>query len=81
MATYSLAEAKDRLSKLVDEALTGEPVTITRHGKPVVHLTPAQPVPKVMTKEVVEWLEKRRATRPRLKVNAVDLIRAMRVGR
>ena len=37
MATYNLAQAKDQLSKLVDEALSGELVTITRHGKPVVH--------------------------------------------
>jgi prevent-host-death family protein len=62
MATYSLAHAKDQLSKLVDEALTGEPVTITRHGKPVVHLTPARPVGgKAMTKETLEWLAQERA--------------------
>ena len=36
MSTYSIAQAKDQLSKLVDEALNGQQVTITRHGKPVV---------------------------------------------
>jgi prevent-host-death family protein len=78
MATYSFAQAKDQLSKLVDEALTGELVTITRHGKPVVQLTPTGRVPRPMTKEDYEWLAKRRESRPRLKVNSLDVIRAMR---
>ena len=34
MPTYSIAQAKDHLSRLVDEALEGKQVTITRHGKP-----------------------------------------------
>ncbi len=36
MPTYSVAEAKNNLSELIDRALKGEGVTITRHGKPVV---------------------------------------------
>ncbi len=79
MATYSLAEAKNQLSKLVDEALTGEPVTITRHGKPVVHLTPAQMIRGTpMTKEMIDWLAERRATRPALAVTGAEIVRAMR---
>ena len=35
----SLAEAKARLGELVDRATAGEPVCITRRGKPVVQLT------------------------------------------
>ena len=35
MGTYSIAEAKDRLSKLVKQAEEGEDVAITRHGKVV----------------------------------------------
>jgi prevent-host-death family protein len=42
VATYSIAQAKDYLSKLIDEALAGEEVTITRHGKPVAYLQPAR---------------------------------------
>lgn len=78
MATYSLAQAKDQLSRLVDEALSGELVTITRHGKPVVHLTPARPTPRVMTIEDIEDLARFRETLPRLSRNAVDIIREMR---
>lgn len=35
---YSLSEAKARLSELVDRAVEGQEVIITRNGKPVVKL-------------------------------------------
>lgn len=38
MATVSLKDAKSGFSGLVDKALKGEFVTITRHGKPVAAL-------------------------------------------
>ncbi len=38
MPTYSIAKANDNLSKLVDEAVAGEEVAITRHGKVVVYV-------------------------------------------
>ncbi len=40
MRTVSLRDAKAGLSSLVDEAIGGEFVTITRHGKPVAALIP-----------------------------------------
>lgn len=40
MSTVSLKDAKARLSAYVDEAIAGEFVTITRHGKPVAALVP-----------------------------------------
>ncbi|MBI5506529.1 MAG: type II toxin-antitoxin system Phd/YefM family antitoxin [Deltaproteobacteria bacterium] len=42
VATVSIYEAKTRLSHLVDQALRGEQVVITRHGRPVARLVPAQ---------------------------------------
>lgn len=39
MRTVSLAEAKARLSALVERAASGEPVRILRHGKPVAQIT------------------------------------------
>ena len=39
----SIYEAKTRLSHLVDRALRGEQVVITRHGRPVARLVPAAP--------------------------------------
>ena len=44
MPTYSVAEAKNNLSELIDRTLNGEGVVITRHGKPVVEFRPV-PVP------------------------------------
>jgi prevent-host-death family protein len=38
MPTVSLKDAKAGFSSLVDEAIRGEFVTITRHGKPVAAL-------------------------------------------
>jgi antitoxin (DNA-binding transcriptional repressor) of toxin-antitoxin stability system len=38
MPVYSIAEAKDQFSKLVDQVIAGEDVTITRHGKAVAEL-------------------------------------------
>ncbi len=43
VATVSIYEAKTRLSHLVDRALRGDEVVITRHGRPVARLVPAKP--------------------------------------
>jgi len=40
VATYTEAEARDRLPELIDRALAGEKVVITRNGRPVVELRP-----------------------------------------
>lgn len=43
----SAAEAKNRLSALLDRAENGEEITITRHGHPVARLGPVgRPDPK-----------------------------------
>lgn len=79
MSTYSIAQAKDQLSRLVDEVLEGKDVTITRHGKPVVEMKPAaQPVGKPITDEDIEWLRQCRESLPAFKGDAVAEIRAMR---
>ena len=43
MPHYSVATTKDRLSSLIDKALAGEEVIITRHGKPTVELRTVSP--------------------------------------
>lgn len=60
MSTHSIVEAKNRLSELIDLALKGEGVVITRHGTPVVELRPvAQPTPRI-TPGDLDWLAGRR---------------------
>lgn len=80
MPTYSIAQAKDQLSKLVDEVLDGKDVTITRHGKPVAELRPAaaRPAPKSTTPELLERLRQFRESLPKSNVDSVAEIRAMR---
>jgi prevent-host-death family protein len=39
MAIVNIYEAKTKLSKLVDQAASGEDVIIARNGKPLVRLT------------------------------------------
>jgi antitoxin (DNA-binding transcriptional repressor) of toxin-antitoxin stability system len=38
MSAYSVATAKNSLPSLIDKAIAGEAVVITRHGKPVAEL-------------------------------------------
>ena len=73
MSTYSVADAKNNLPKLIDRALQGEEVVITRHGKPVVELRPAsvRPSPPVGT---YEWLQARRRARPAVILTSVELL-------
>jgi len=42
MRTVSIAEAKAHLSKLVEQAEAGDPVCITRRGKPVAQIIAAE---------------------------------------
>lgn len=77
MATYSIAQAKDQLSKLVDEALAGETVTITRHGNVVAELRPAAAVDAGRWSPVlIDEIAARAKSLPSLGESAADIIRA-----
>ncbi len=79
MSSYSIAKAKDNLSRLIDEALAGEEVTITRHGKPVVELRPAQASGAgIPGPELIDRIAARARTLPPLGESSVDIIRRMR---
>lgn len=39
--TYSIAETKAHLSELAEQAASGETLVITRRGKPIARLSPA----------------------------------------
>ena len=73
MAEYSVADAKNRLPKLIDKALEGEEVIITRRGKPVVEIRPAvvRPKPPIGSDE---WLAERRKSRPAINITSVELL-------
>jgi prevent-host-death family protein len=76
MPTYSVADAKNQLPKLIDRALAGDEVIITRRGKSVVELRPATPRPKPPIGSH-EWLDERRRSRPRVNISSVDLLNSV----
>jgi antitoxin (DNA-binding transcriptional repressor) of toxin-antitoxin stability system len=77
MSAHSVAEAKNRLSSLIDRAMKGEEVVITRHGQPVVELRALLPQPKRVTREAVEWLQAHRV-KPKTMGDAGKLVSEMR---
>jgi antitoxin (DNA-binding transcriptional repressor) of toxin-antitoxin stability system len=58
MTMYSVADAKNMLSELIDRALRGEGVTITRHGAPVVEIRAVTPPPRAVTADDLALLER-----------------------
>jgi antitoxin (DNA-binding transcriptional repressor) of toxin-antitoxin stability system len=82
MPAYSVAQAKTHLSKIIDEALAGENVTITRHGKTVVELRASPPAPRrdLDARRIMDEVAARRKLRPSLGESGADIIRRMRDG-
>ena len=78
MGTYSIIEAKNRLPELIDRALKGEDVVITRHGRPVVELKPIPKPPRPVTQEDLDWLAARRGKRLSAREKAGELVSRMR---
>jgi prevent-host-death family protein len=78
MGRHSVVEAKNQLSELIDRALKGEGVVITRHGRPVVELKPIRPAAKPITQEDIDWLAQRRVGRRAPREDAATLVRKMR---
>jgi prevent-host-death family protein len=75
MSTFSVAEAKARMSELLDRAEKGEKVVITRRGEPVVELAPV-----LRAKPGIDFARLRalRAAMPKAKTPADKLVRKMR---
>lgn len=77
MANYSVAEAKNQLPGLINKALGGEEVVITRHGKPVAEIrarrTTGDESPR-RRPEIYEWLKAQRDARKPLDIDSVDLL-------
>lgn len=78
MSTHSIAEAKNQLSSLIERALRGEGVVITKHGRPVVELKPIPEPPRPITDADLDWLAKRRVGRGRPGIDAGTLVSQMR---
>jgi len=77
MAWIDLADAKARLSELVDRVEAGDSVDITRRGKPVARLTAATGPRKPVDLAVLQSLT---STMPPQVEDAAALVRTMRDG-
>ncbi len=73
LVTVNLAQAKARLSELLDKVEDGEKVVITRHGRPVATLS-ALAAPKQPVKSLAAF----RARMPRLRRPSAALLREAR---
>ena len=78
MGTHSVAEAKNRLPELIDRALKGENVVITRHGRPVAELKAIPAPPRRVTPEALDWLAARRVKVRQPSKDAGTLVSGMR---
>ena len=78
MGTHSVVEARNKLSELIDRALAGEEVVITRHGHPVVEMRATKPKGRAITQADLDWLKARRGPRLSHSLNAAELISQMR---
>jgi prevent-host-death family protein len=63
-ATIGLAEAKNKLTELIDRVANGEEITITRHDQAIARLVPARRLSYAEAGRVVEALRTLRARNP-----------------
>ncbi|HZZ35975.1 MAG TPA: type II toxin-antitoxin system prevent-host-death family antitoxin [Caulobacteraceae bacterium] len=82
MPVYTVAQAKNNLPKLLNQALAGEEVTITRRGQPIAQIVasgqkrPHPDGPKSPTD--VEWIRRHRVVPKDPNFDSVAMLRAMR---
>jgi antitoxin (DNA-binding transcriptional repressor) of toxin-antitoxin stability system len=75
MSHINLAEAKARLSELVDRAAAGERIVITKRGKPVLEMVKPRSAPQRVDLEALGRLT---AGLPRQKQGAAEVLRELR---
>ncbi len=80
MATYGVAEAKNKFTHLLERAERGESITITRHGKPVAELKASPRADPEQRRLLYDTFVQRRESRPPLGTSAAELVRSMRDG-
>ena len=83
MSEHILLEAEGKLSELVDRALAGEDVVITRDGRPVAELRPLSgpaeaPKPRMSPAESIAWLRANRVGTKMPTDDAATLVRRLR---
>lgn len=78
MSEHSIGEAERDLAALIDRALAGEGVVITREGRPVARLSPIRGAGRAVTAADLDWLAARRAPVQAPAEDAGRLVRGLR---
>lgn len=73
MVRVTVAEAKAKLSSLLDAVEAGQAVVITRRGKAIAEL-----VPRIHVRDLLPQLAALRASLPEQPTSGVDTMRALR---
>lgn len=74
MSHYSVVDAKNGLSSLIDKAADGDEVIITRHGKPIVELRALATTERKPNGKTYSWLRARRDARIPVEISSVELL-------
>jgi len=79
MQTIQASEAKTKFLSILDEVERGESMIITRHGKPIAHITP---VAQIDRQRVERAIENMRVLRKRIgKLSLEEILSARDEGR
>jgi len=78
--TVHVAETDAKLSDVIDRALKGEEVVVTRDGQPVARINGVTPAPteKRITEESIAWLEEHSVGKGQSRIDSATLVRQMR---
>jgi prevent-host-death family protein len=75
MASYSVAEAKNKLPSLIDKAIAGDEVIITRHGKVVAEIRPRKRLSQEERAALYADMAANAAKLPPIGISAEELVR------
>ena len=80
MREVQATEAKTHLAQLLSEVEHGETIAITRHGKPIAHLVPAEARKRATRRAAVERFEAWRATWKGIDMSLEEILDARHEG-
>ena len=80
MREVQATEAKTHLAQLLSEVEHGETIAITRHGKPVAHLVPAEAQERAGRRAAVERFEAWRAGWKGIEMSLEQILAARHEG-
>ena len=80
MREVQATEAKSHLAQLLSAVERGETIAITRHGKPIAHLVPAEKQDRATRRAAVERFKAWRATWKGIDMSIEELLAARHEG-